>query len=78
MAIEVKTKRWGNSIGIIIPSETVERLNIKPEEKISVEIDKKTNVLAEMFGTAKKMKKVKSAKKIIKEFRKDFFESKWM
>ena len=45
MAIEVRTKKWGNSIGIIIPSETVERFNIKPEEKISVEISKEGNVL---------------------------------
>lgn len=41
MVIEVKTKKWGNSIGIIIPSEAVERLNIKPEEEITIEIVKK-------------------------------------
>jgi len=74
MAIEVKTKKWGNSIGIIIPSEMIERLNIKPEEKISIEIDKKTNVLKEMFGT---MKSKKTAKQIVSEARKDL-ESKWM
>ena len=74
MAIEVKTKKWGNSIGIIIPSETVEKFNIKPEEEIVIEIGKKSNVLKEMFGT---MKSKKSTEQILKEARKDF-ESKWL
>ncbi len=74
MAIEVKTKRWGNSIGVVIPIEAVEKLNIKPEEKIIIEIEKKNNVLKEMFGKAKFKK---SAKKMIKDFRKDL-ESKWL
>lgn len=74
MAIEVKTKKWGNSIGIIIPSEAVERLNIKPEERIIVEIEKKSNVLKEMFGTGKSRK---TAKQMVDEARKEL-ESKWL
>jgi len=74
MAIEVKTKKWGNSIGVVIPIESIERLNIKPEEEIIIEIEKKNNVLKEMFGKAKLKK---SAKKMIEEFRKET-ESKWM
>lgn len=74
MAVEVKTKKWGNSIGIIIPSETVERLDIKPEERIVVEISKESNVLKEMFGT---MKSEKTAKQMVDEVRKEL-ESKWM
>ena len=74
MAIEVKTKKWGNSIGIIIPIETVEKFNIKPEERIVVEISKEFNILKEMFGT---MRSKKTAKQIIDETRKEL-ESKWM
>ena len=74
MAIEVRTKRWGNSIGIVIPMEAIERLNIKPEEKIIIEIEKKSNVLKEMFGKAKFKK---SAKKMIEDFRADT-KSKWL
>ena len=74
MAIEVRTKKWGNSIGVVIPIETLERLNIKPEEEIIIEIEKKNNVLKEMFGKAKFKK---SAKKIVEDFRKSF-ESKWL
>jgi len=74
MAIEVKTKKWGNSIGIIIPSETVEMLGIKPEERIHIEIGKSSNVLKEMFGT---MKSKKTAKQMVDEARKEM-ESKWL
>ena len=74
MAIEVRTKKWGNSIGIIIPSEAVEKLSIKPEEKIVIEINKKENVLAEMFGT---MKSKKTARQMLDEARREM-ESKWM
>lgn len=74
MSIEVKTKKWGNSIGVIIPSEAVNKLNIKPEENLVIEINKKENVLKELFGRAKFKK---PAKKMIEDFRKDF-ESKWM
>ena len=74
MAIEVKTKKWGNSIGVIIPSETIESLNIKPEETLTIEVLKRENVLKELFGT---LKSKKTAKQIVDEARKDL-ESKWM
>ncbi len=74
MGIEVKTKKWGNSIGIVIPVQVAEQLNIKPEEEIVIEIEKKNNILKEMFGKAKFKK---SAKKMIEDFRKEY-ESKWM
>jgi antitoxin component of MazEF toxin-antitoxin module len=74
MATEVRTKKWGNSLGVIIPSQTVEKLSLKPEESIVIEISKKENVLKELFGIAKTKK---SAREIIKEVRKDL-ESKWL
>ncbi|NCO11033.1 hypothetical protein CO038_04150 [Candidatus Pacearchaeota archaeon CG_4_9_14_0_2_um_filter_39_13] len=73
MAVEVRTKKWGNSIGIIIPSEAVERLNIKPEEEITIEIEKKGNVLKELFGAVKFKK---PTKQLLKEVRKEL-ESRW-
>ena len=74
MVIEVKTKRWGNSIGIVIPQEAVEDLGIRVEEEIVIEIEKKNNILKELFGRARTKK---SAKKMIEDFRKDF-GSKWL
>jgi len=74
MAIEVKTKKWGNSIGVIIPSGTVEELKIKPDEKIVIEVRKKENILREMFGKAKFNK---PTEQVLKEVREEL-KSKWM
>ncbi len=74
MAVEVKTRQWGNSIGIVIPVEAIERLNIRPDEEIIIEIQKKGNVLKELFGT---LKFQKSTKEILKEVRKDL-KGKWL
>ena len=68
-----KTKRWGNSIGIVIPKEDAERMNIKIGESIMIEIKKKENVLRELQGSMK----FGDSKKILKEIRKEM-ESKWM
>ena len=74
MGFEIKTKKWGNSIGIIIPSRIIEKLNIRLEENLVVEINKKGNVLKEMFGA---LKFKASTRKLIKEARTDL-ESKWL
>lgn len=74
MAIEVKTKKWGNSIGVVIPMGAANKLNLHPEEAVVIEITKKENVLKELFGA---LKSKKSAEQMIKEARKDL-ESKWL
>ncbi len=74
MATEVKTKRWGNSIGVVIPIETVDKLNLRPEETVIIEITKKDNALKELFGS---LKFRKSTEQILKEVRKDL-EGKWL
>jgi antitoxin component of MazEF toxin-antitoxin module len=51
--ISCKTKQWGNSIGVIIPSCLVKEMNIKPNEELFVDIGKKKSVLKELFGTIK-------------------------
>ena len=63
-----KTKQWGNSIGIVIPRDLVKDMDIKPDEEICIDITKKkTNVLKEMFGTAKRKR---PTEEILKEIRK--------
>ena len=57
MDIEVKTKRWGNSIGIIVPWEIVRTLKLKEGEQIHVHIERKTNPLKELYGSLKFSKK---------------------
>lgn len=66
--ISCKTKQWGNSIGIIIPSEIIREMNIKPNEEIVVDIEKKKSVLKELFGSIKFKKPPSQA---VKDFRKE-------
>jgi len=73
MITKTKIKKWGNSIGIVIPQEDAERMNIKIGETIMIEIKKKENVLRELQGSMK----FGDPKKILKEVRKEM-ESKWM
>lgn len=55
---DVTTRKWGNSIGLILPKEIVEKENIRENQKINILISKNTNVLNETFGMLKgKLKK---------------------
>ena len=49
----LETKKWGNSIGVILPKEVLEKENIHENEKIFVLVRKQRNVVAETFGMAK-------------------------
>ncbi len=74
MAIEVKTKKWGNSIGIIIPGKVAENLKLKENQTIRVDIHVITeNPLKEMFGA---LKFKSPTERILKEVREG--ESKWI
>ena len=74
MICDVQTKKWGNSVGVVIPIEIIQKMNIKPEEHLTIEINKKENVLKELFGA---FKFNKSTEQILKEVRRDL-ESKWL
>ncbi len=50
--LKAHTRKWGNSVGIVIPKEVVDELNLKPHEDILVDIHKKSGtVLKELFGS---------------------------
>lgn len=74
MAIEVKTKKWGHSLGVVIPFETAHKLKLRPEETVVIEITKKDNVLKELFGS---LKFKKPTEQMLKEVREDL-EGKWL
>lgn len=69
-----KTKQWGNSIGVIIPSRIAKKINLKPDEELIVSIEKKSSPLKELFGS---LKMTEPTSKIIKESRKQL-ESKYL
>ncbi len=49
MEINAKTRKWGSSIGIVLPKEIVDEIGIKADEKIVIEIKKKP-LAKEFFG----------------------------
>ncbi|MBI2574271.1 AbrB/MazE/SpoVT family DNA-binding domain-containing protein [Candidatus Woesearchaeota archaeon] len=49
----VVAKKWGNSIGIVIPKEVVESERIKPNQEIQISVKPIKKPLAELFGTLK-------------------------
>jgi antitoxin component of MazEF toxin-antitoxin module len=75
--IETKVKKWGNSVGILIPKEDVKKLHLKQGEQVLVNIQRKENPLNELWGFGQKMGKIrrKSTKEELQELRE--LESKW-
>ena len=67
MTMSVKTKEWGNSIGIIIPRRAVEELGIAVGEEIIIDIRKKQNVLKELFGAIPLKRKTEGILKDVRE-----------
>ena len=46
---EVKTRKWGSSIGVVLPKEVVDKVGIKPDETIRIDIRKPVKV-KDVFG----------------------------
>ena len=51
-AVDVVAKKWGSSIGIVIPKEIVEKEHIKENQKLTIDI-KKPHILREIYGSLK-------------------------
>lgn len=69
MEIETLTRKWGNSIAVIIPSKIVEEQKLRENERVTVKIEKKRKVkVKDIFGLLKEWKK--PTEEIIKEARK--------
>ena len=67
-----KTKKWGNSLAIIIPKKVAKELKLKLNEEINLKLEKKSNVLKELFGS---IHFSKPSEELLKEARKN--TSKW-
>lgn len=53
MATEVNVRKWGNSMGIVLPKELLEEKGIKENDKIVIEVSKKAD-LSRLFGSLKR------------------------
>ncbi len=51
--VETKVRRWGRSLGVVIPMEKAREEKIKEDQTIRLLITKKPNVLRETFGSLK-------------------------
>ena len=45
-----KTKKWGNSLGLLIPKPEATRLNLQENREVVVDIIEKDNPFKELFG----------------------------
>ena len=71
--IQTKVKRWGNSLGIIIPSEAIAASKIKENQRISfIILEDSKKVFEETFGSLKNKLK-KSSQEIKDELRRDLY-----
>lgn len=53
MAIEVEIKKWGNSIGIILPKFIIDSQGLKEKDKIIINLVKKADI-HKTFGSQKR------------------------
>ncbi|MEK6825368.1 MAG: AbrB/MazE/SpoVT family DNA-binding domain-containing protein [Nanoarchaeota archaeon] len=72
MEITTRLKRWGNSVGIIIPAEMLREKGLKEEEEVIISVEKKKGIRY-LFGSLKHAKI--DAQKVKDELRKEW--SKW-
>jgi len=69
---ESKVRKWGNSLGIIIPKETVKKEHIREKERLKFIIIRDNRILKESFGILKgKLKK--SAQQFKDQARKELY-----
>jgi len=70
MEIETKTKKWGSSLGIIIPKEIIRKERIQEGQEIRIDIlTKKKTIGRDIFG---KLKFEKPIQALLDETDKDF------
>jgi len=66
---ETKLRKWGNSIGLIIPKEDVKKEGLRDDESVrAIIIPKKMVKVKDIFG---KLKFKKSTEEIMKEVDKE-------
>jgi len=64
--IEVELKEWGNSVGVIIPVETLRELRLKEGDTVAIEFINKKRM--DGFGICRGAKSFKEEKESHKEF----------
>ncbi len=68
MEIIAKPKKWGNSIGVIIPSEVVEKDNITLDDELILHIEKRSKKDKDKLMKEGYIEMAEDSKKINKEW----------
>ena len=71
--VKAIAKKWGNSIGVLIPKDVAEREKIKDGQRLEIVIMKPDNVLKETFGMTKGLFK-EPTQKIKDSLRKELYD----
>jgi len=66
MATEVVIKKWGNSLGVILPKELVEEKGLKENKKVVLNVVKKANLSAD-FGSLERKLSGQKFKDMVRE-----------
>jgi len=61
-----KTRKWGSSLGVIIPKQVVKELKLREDQDVFIDVKPKDNPLKELFGSVKLSK---PTEQILKEIR---------
>jgi len=64
--VEVELKEWGNSVGIIVPTEKLKELGLRKGDRIEIDIVQKKRT--EGFGICKGARPFEEEKEAHKEF----------
>lgn len=62
----VTIRKWGNSLGVTLPNELVEKNRLSPNDKLILEL-KKVDNLDDLFGTLKTKKTAQQIKDELRE-----------
>jgi antitoxin component of MazEF toxin-antitoxin module len=52
MATEVTVRRWGNSLGVVLPKELIDKQNLSENETVCINVVKVAH-LKDLFGSVK-------------------------
>ncbi len=67
MTIVAVARKWGNSLGITLPSEVVEEQGIKEGDTLMLPVIIKRTDLSDVFGIAKKKESSQKFKDMVRE-----------
>jgi len=71
METTAQIRKWGRSLGIVIPKELSEKANLKEGKKVRIFISETINPISKTFGT---IKLKKTTEKIMEEINEESWD----